>query len=472
MEKHKLVLIDDEADITESIADYFEEEYSIYIFNDPRTALEYLEENRCTIIISDYKMPYISGAELLFKVKQHEACDYSILLTAYAEKEMLENIINNNIVDNILEKPLNLKELHTILEKAVRLIREKQDEKETIALLEERNKAYLAELEKYQHELIGINGGLKDVFSKMVSVSKMPVNVLVTGETGTGKEMIARLIHKMSDRKNNPFISINCAAIPPDLFESELFGYKKGAFTGADKDKPGKIELANGGTLFLDEIGEMNIDLQAKLLRVLQEKKVDKLGGSSPKAIDFRLVCATNKNLEVLDEKEFRRDLFFRINDFPLYLPPLRERQEDSKALVDYFVTLFSRELNTLEPTIDKQVYNILKSYKWPGNIRELENAIKRVLIILSSNGQTLITPEHFDFIFIDRSSTPGEKQKGEITREEVFSKIIDYIIEEKWSLKDIEKNILNAILEKTQNSIPQAVQLTGIAKNKFYRNT
>ena len=310
--------------------------------------------------------------------------------------------------------------------------------------------------------IIGINKGLKDIYEKLLSIAKHPINILLTGETGTGKELIAKAIHSLSPRKEYPFIKINTTAIPDTLFESELFGYKKGAFSNAVSDKAGKIELANKGTLFLDEIGDMNINLQAKLLRVLQEKELERLGSNTTIKVDFRLIAATNKNLlEAIKKGEFREDLYYRINDFSINLPPLRNRIDDMEELVNFFVSKFSKDLGFSGITISKDAIFTLKQYSWPGNIRELENAIKRVVI--TSFERKKIEPTSFNFLF----PTLSEKS---VTLDDALEILKENVIKHNIDLETIEQLVVKKILKFFDDSVSDAVEKTGISKNKFYK--
>ena len=313
-------------------------------------------------------------------------------------------------------------------------------------------------------KIIGVDKGLKLVFKNVLDISDLPVSVLLTGETGTGKEMIANAIHCMSKRRNGPFIKVNCSAIPENLFESELFGVEKGAFADAKDNKPGKIELADNGTLFLDEIGEIKPDLQAKLLRVLQEKAVMRLGANKPQKIDFRLICATNKTLnKSIKEKQFQQDLFYRINEYPIHIPTLSERKEDIHELVAYFVLMTCKELNLPEPNIADDTISYLQQYSWPGNIRELENAVRRVLI--RERKITEIQPFHFRFLHMhdnpdnNKKISQHTKPNIEITAENTL-----FIRNNFPTLKVITKLLISEALRRTNNNQSKAAALLGIS--------
>lgn len=264
-----------------------------------------------------------------------------------------------------------------------------------VSKLRNTNRFLKSELEKLKQErkIIGKSVLIKDKLKLAEMVAVSDSTVLLQGESGTGKELFAELIHSLSKRKNNPFVKVNCAAIPENLLESELFGYKKGAFTGAIKDTPGKIELADGGTIFLDEIGEMPLSIQAKLLRFLESKEIQPLGDSTPKIVNVRIIAATNKDLpKEVKEGRFREDLYYRINVFPIYLPPLRERREDIEVLANYFLKKYKKETNKKINGFNPKAMEILKNYHWSGNVRELENIIERACVLCDSD---IIEPEH-----------------------------------------------------------------------------
>jgi transcriptional regulator with PAS, ATPase and Fis domain len=318
------------------------------------------------------------------------------------------------------------------------------------------------EQERENHKIIGLEKGLKHIYQQVERIAPLSVNILISGKTGTGKEQLAHCIHQLSPRREKNLIKVNCSAIPDSLLESELFGYDKGAFTGADKNKFGKIELANGGTLFLDEIGELKLNLQVKLLRFLQEKEIERLGSNKTIKVDFRLICATNKNLEELVAQGLlREDFYYRVNSYPIHLPALNERFEDLKDLVEYFVYKTSLELGIRPPDIEHDVVEKLKQYTWPGNIRELENACRRALISCYNLGT--IRANDFAFLF--------EKNRvDKFSFNHAINVIRDEIIYNNFDLKKIEKHILKSILDYYDNNVQQAVQKTGILKDKFYR--
>jgi transcriptional regulator with GAF, ATPase, and Fis domain len=293
------------------------------------------------------------------------------------------------------------------------------------------------------------------VLKQAAMVSKSPnTTVLLFGESGTGKELLARAIHFNSPRGAKKFVAINCAAIPETLIESELFGHEKGAFTGADKTKQGKFEVAHEGTVFLDEIGDLSLEVQAKLLRFLQEKEFERVGGTAPIQTDVRVVGATNKDLKQLVENgQFREDLFYRINVFPLLLPPLRERRKDIIPLAEHFARIFARQMGMPETGLSDDVKKILFQYHWPGNVREVQNAVERAVIMAAGSP---IGPEHFRFLLTRDSYPQG-------STDEVFT-----LPREGINLEEVELELVNQALETTSNNQTEAAKLLGLSRGKF----
>lgn len=456
MNNFKIAVIDDEADIVESIQFYFKE-YGVTGFTDSNEALDFINNNYYDIIISDYKMPGTSGVQLLMSAKEHNSYGHGILLTAYADKNLLEQSLNKGLVTRLLEKPLDLKQLKKVVLELLEDCKQKKEEKKKLERLEVENSLLKEKLQEKQ-TLIGYDKGLKHVYKQITSVAKYNVSVLISGETGTGKEVTARTIHNLSSRKDKPFITVNCGAIPEHLIESELFGHIKGAFTGANQTRTGKFELAEGGTIFLDEIGELPLAQQVALLRVLQEKEICKVGENKTIKVDIRVVAATNRDLEKEIEKgTFREDLFYRLNEFPLFLPPLRERKNDIADLASYFITKFSAELNTQNITISGPAIERLQQFYWKGNVRELENVIKRVLITLEGK---IIEPGNFDFIV----------SRGELSVKDILDFIRKNIFDGGLSLKKLNDMIIKDILDSCEGNVSNAVKKSGIKRDQFYK--
>ncbi|KQC14372.1 MAG: hypothetical protein APR63_14450 [Desulfuromonas sp. SDB] len=458
----KIMFVDDESSLIEDLKEYFQE-YNIDFFSDPQKALHELEKDYFDIIIADYKMPRVTGIDLLLAAKEKNNYGYGILFTAYGDKQLLEKVLNEGLVNHFIEKPIDLTELQQTLDLIIAECSKKKQTADYLKLLDMENQELKHRLFEQNTKIIGLKKGLNKIFEDVLKISGLSVNVLITGETGTGKEVVARLIHSSGPRKEKPFIKINCAAIPQDLLESELFGYEKGAFTGAVNSKPGKIELADQGTLFLDEIGEMNINLQIKLLNVLQEKKFSRLGSNKTIDVDFRLISATNRNLEIaVKQGDFREDLYYRINSYPLHLLPLRERKEDIEELVAFNINKFCNEMNLPPKELDSNTLSLLLKYPWPGNIRELENAVMRAIIVSGSN-QILIDSD-FNFLNSDQPSVKLDEQ-------ELIDELADIIIKKKINLEDIKESLVKSILKSFDGKVLDAVKATGIAKHHFYKH-
>jgi DNA-binding NtrC family response regulator len=333
MNDFNIMIVDDEEAILEGIKDTLTE-YPIRTFRSSRAAETALDSSFYDIIVADYKMPDLSGLDFFIRAKQKRAYDYGILLTAYADKELLRTFLNQNLIHKVVEKPLQIDYLRSVLNEGVsHCLRRKQDERE-LRELQERYESMLKPTWCLNDRLSGADRGLKEVVGKAAQMAATTENVLITGETGTGKEVFARAIHSMGPRKDQPFVKINCGAIPETLIEDELFGHIKGAYSGAYTDKPGRIELAEKGTLFLDEIGELKPELQTRLLQVVQEKRIERIGSTKATPVDFRLLSATNQDIEtMLRTRRLREDLYYRIATFHIHIPPLRERKKDIPLL-------------------------------------------------------------------------------------------------------------------------------------------
>ncbi len=365
----KVLVIEDKKSyldlIVESLKDYGMEVDGVLSGNE---ALKKIRKVRYSAIVSDLFLPDIDGFAVLKEVKKFYPTLPVIIITAFSSIEKAVNAIKNGAYD-FIPKPFDIDHLAHKIEKAVK---EEELERENIVLKETDS-----------FNIIGESPIFKKALENLNKVSKTEATVLLLGESGTGKELFARELHRQSKRAGSPFVSINCSAIPEKLLETELFGYEKGAFTGAYKRKIGKIELAHGGTLFLDEIGDLSIELQPKILRVIEEKSFERVGGTESIKVDVRFVFATNKNLKKeVEAGNFREDLYFRISVFPIELPPLRERKDDIPLLVDYFIKRISKKIGKKITGIEDDALKLLMAYEWFGNIRELQNTIERAIII------------------------------------------------------------------------------------------
>jgi two-component system, NtrC family, response regulator AtoC len=372
--RHRLLVVDDEANMRRILqAMLTREGYEVLLASNGRDALELLKAEDISAVVTDLRMPFLDGMGLLNEVKENFSDIPVIIITAHGSIEAAVEALKLGAID-FITKPFDQEQLRLTISKAVRIYESN--------LTEGLHKGHF----KGKWDCIGESPQMQEIHRLVLRTADSPSTVLITGETGTGKELIAKALHENSSRADMPFIKINCAAIPQTLLESEFFGYEKGAFTGAVTSKPGRFELADGGTLFLDEIGEISKEMQVKLLRVLQERLLERVGGLRPIAVDFRLIAASNRNLErAVREGDFRDDLFYRLNVVSIRLPPLRERKEDLPLLTDHFIGVFGERLGRIVTGIHAEALEKLLAYSWPGNIRELENVLERA-VLLSEN--------------------------------------------------------------------------------------
>ncbi|MDY0040704.1 MAG: sigma-54 dependent transcriptional regulator [Desulforhabdus sp.] len=373
-EDAKILVVDDEPIVCLSLTNWLQEEnYQAKAVGDGLGAIAAVQQENWDIVLLDLKMPGMDGLEVLRKVKEIAPHTVVIMMTAYASVPSSVQAMKEGAYDYII-KPLDVEELTLMLNKIV----EHQHLVTENILLRKRL------TDRYTYgDIIGKSAAMQKVFELIDTVADTNATVLITGETGTGKELVARAIHTNSSRRYSPFIAVSCGALPDTLLESELFGYEKGAFTGAERTKKGRFELASHGTLFLDEIGDISIKTQIKLLRVLQERNFQRLGGTELVEVDVRLIAATNRDLaRAVEENVFRSDLYYRLNVVNVHLPPLRERKEDIPLLVTHFMEKFNVEFNKKFDRVEPAALEQMTSYPWPGNIRELENVIERAVVI------------------------------------------------------------------------------------------
>ena len=430
----KILIVDDEQIVRDSLTHWFEEDgYQVESAEDGFDVLRNLEPGKYDIMLVDIKMPKLNGLELLEKVKEIDPECVVIMITAYASVPTAVQALKNGAYDYVT-KPIDPDELSHLIQNA---IKQKQLKQENIAL--KRSIDEMLNLEG----LIGESPEMKKVFELIKIVAPQDTTVMIRGESGTGKELIARAIHMNSPRRYYPIIPINCGAFTETLLESELFGHEKGAFTGAQYRRKGKIEMANGGTLFLDEVGSVSPKMQVELLRVLETKQFTRVGGTDIVKVDFRPISATNENLEKLvEEGKFREDLYYRLNVFTINVPPLRERRVDIPILAQYFVVKFSRVMNKPILKISDEAMEILLNHSWPGNVRELENAIERAMVVGKAPE---IRPEDLPFSY-DKN----------------FSSISD-------SLEEVEKNHIANVLRKYDWNITKAAAALEINRVTLY---
>ena len=440
--KEKVLIVEDDINTLNGLAEILEEEkYQITKAKNARQALSEIKKGFYNVVLMDFLLPDKNGLEVSKQILEDQPDSKIIMMTAFGTVKNAVDAMKMGIYD-YLTKPINLDELLIIIRRAIqeqRLITENIDLKSKIA------KTYRFE------NIVGVSGKMQEVFQKVVKVAASDATILIRGESGTGKELIARAIHFQSKRRDHPLVEVNCASIPENLLESELFGHEKGAFTGAYKLKKGKLEIADGGTLFLDEIGELPLPLQVKILRVLQEKRFTRVGGVTNIDVEVRVIAATNADLEKrMEEGLFREDLYFRLNVIPIIIPPLRDRVEDIGPLTDHFINKYAAKNERGVKGITDEALKIMMSYEWPGNVRELENAIENAVVMCEGE---YITPDDLPAYL-----------KGTGAVESPLLKIVleqnDLSYREK--LEACEREIIRQALAETNNNKTQAAKRLG----------
>ena len=417
----RLLYVDDEEQILNLFKLEFGDDYNIVTAPSAEIAMEILRKVDIDIILTDERMPQMGGIEFLSKVVEKWPETIRIIVSAYSDADRLLRAINVGHAHEYILKPWDIEELQSCLirscELVARRIKLQNKLQEATVLKEDIKKQFKTEW------IVGERGGLKEVLSNARKVSDSEATVLIVGETGTGKELIARYIHENSPRKNGPFIRVNCAALNESLLESEMFGHERGAFTGAIKSRKGRFELANHGTIFLDEIGDISPKMQAALLRVLQEKEYERVGGSHTIKTNARVLTATNIDLEAsVRDGGFREDLFYRLNIFPVEIPPLCERKQDIEALLVHFIDKFNTNKNK-KASYNEDVLVALKRYSWPGNVREFENIVQRAMIL--SQGHDLLV-EHFSFDLRQTFQKSLKDKRKKVELDEIKNSLVE----------------------------------------------
>ena len=439
----KILVVDDELNMRLVLKALLNKEgYDVATASDGVEALKVLKSGGVEVVVTDLKMPKLDGVGLLERVIRDYPSTPVIIITAHGTIATAVDALKKGAFDYIT-KPFERDELKNIIHKAIRTRRLNEEE------------LLVSPDDIDRQGIIGSSEPMVKIYDTIKRVATTTTTVLISGETGTGKDLIAYAIHRNSPRRDNPFVKINCAAIAENLIESELFGYEKGAFTGAVSTKPGRFELADKGTLFLDEVGEIPRDMQVKLLRVIQDHEFERVGGLRTIKVDVRLIAATNRNLlQDVKDGRFREDIYYRLNVFPTHLPPLRERREDILPLTDYFIEKFNGKLDREVKNIDSRVKDILVSYDWPGNIRELENFIER--IVLMAGGDTItfedIPPEWKSAAeAISLSQKAGQKRRFK-----------DFV---KSHMEEVEKQSIIQCLEEVGGNVTKAAQRLGLSR-------
>ena len=439
--KFTLLIIDDEKNIREGLAANFElEDYNVKTAATGEEGLALIEKGDIDLVITDLRMPGISGEQVLAKVSSETPGIPVIILTGHGSIDSAVDAMRHGAYD-FLTKPLNLDQLSLIVKRAL--------EGREMSLQHQQLKKEL-ESSNALRGMIGTSPAMQKVQELIKKVANTRANVLITGESGVGKELVANAIHNLSSRKDKSFIKVHCAALSETLLESELFGHEKGAFTGADKMQKGRFELAHGGTIFLDEIGEINQNVQIKILRVLQEKKFERVGGEQTIEVDVRIVAATNRNLEEeVKAGRFREDLYYRLNVIHIQVPPLRERKEDIPLLISSFLQEFNQENGKSIKSVDKRAKTALFNYSWPGNIRELRNCMEAAVVMC--NGEE-ITQE-------DLPPTISSSSSGE-----------NIAIPQGLTLDEAEKIIIQETLLANSNNKTRTAEILGIGRKTLQR--
>jgi two-component system response regulator PilR (NtrC family) len=444
--KKHILVVDDELSMRE-LLEYIllKEGYEVSTAENGQTAVKMLKQNAYDLLLCDIRLGDLSGLDVLRASKAKNPNTTVVLISAYASTETAVEAMNEGAYDYV-PKPFDNEELKQTIEKALEL--------KTI----EHEKEFLDdELKKNVHfdKIVGSSPGMLHIYDMIKQVAKTTTNILITGESGTGKELIAKAIHEKSDRKDHAFVAINCGGIPETLMESELFGHKKGAFTGAALDKKGLFETAHTGTVFLDEIAEMSLPLQVKLLRAIQEKTIRPVGSNEDISVDIRIISATNKNLaeEVISGK-FREDLFFRLNVIEVKVPPLRQRKGDIRPLAQHFLEKYSRQMGKEIKKISSYAIDLLQKYDFPGNVRELENIMERSVALSSTN---ILLPDNLSISLHKRRWIEGIKNRRFDLDDVAQGVMLEEILEE------IEKAYLKKALECTEGNKKKAAELLGL---------
>ncbi len=371
-DKVKLLIIDDDPKVGWILTEGLEGQYDISIARDGVEGIQMASKEKPELVLLDIKMPGMDGIEVLRKLKKADVPSEVVMLSGHGETQYIVETIQLGAAE-FINKPFDVKEVEIHLQKVLERSHLQRRLDEAVEELQKRNQF---------ESFIGDSPKMVEVKNIIEQVADSDLTMLIRGESGTGKEIVARTLHNLSGRANVSFTKVNCAAIPRDLLEAELFGYEKGAFTGAHKTKPGRFEVAHKGTIFLDEIGDMHMDLQSKLLQVLEQQEFVRVGGIQNIKVDVRIICATNRNLEqAIAEQRFRDDLFYRLNEITIFIPPLRERREDIPLLVDHFLKKYNAMYKKDFGTISQETVNRLSDAPWPGNVRQLENVIKQIVV-------------------------------------------------------------------------------------------
>ena len=466
MISNPILIVDDEVEMRIAMSETLKHcGYPVELSHNAIDALKKYKENDYSMVITDMTMPKRSGLELLKDIKRLDSAKPVIMATAYATVETAVEAMKHGAFDYI-KKPIDFDSFLFLVERALAF----KGHTGSMVPLEGEPKPVKGRVTETSKEIVTQNQEMLNLLDVTKNISKSKATVLIQSESGTGKELLAHYIHDHSERAGKPFVAVNCAALPDTLLESELFGYKKGAFTGANQDHRGKFEQAHTGTILLDEISEMALPLQAKLLRVLQEHEIDKVGGKEPIQVDVRVVATTNRGmLEMVESGNFREDLYFRLNVIPLALPALRERMDDLPVLVEHFLDKHSRLNKRERPAVSPETMAILRDYRWRGNVRELENVVERALLLCDGKE---IKPHNLlmhsqmgkQSINQDLARATTNQPTSESAEEIPESKDSALGIEVGMSMKEAEKKLIFETLRETGGNRTKAAKILGIS--------
>jgi DNA-binding NtrC family response regulator len=445
----KILIVDDNEDLLLAARLFLKQHFPlVHTEQDPEKLPSLMKNENYDVILLDmnFTLDATSGVEgfmWLDKILQIDPSAVVILVTAYGDVEMAVNAVKAGAIDFVL-KPWQNEKLLATISSALNLRYSKLE----VNRLRSQQKQLREDIDQRYHDMIGVSPEMQQVFVNIEKVASTDADILILGENGTGKELVARALHRRSPRANEVFISVDMGAIAETLFESELFGHMKGAFTDAKEDRPGRFELASGGTLFLDEIGNLSMALQAKLLSVLEARKVTRLGSNAARDIDIRLICATNMPIyDMVAKNEFRQDLLYRINTVEIQLPPLRDRQEDISLLVDHFLGIFSKKYKKGIKGVSAPALKKLERYHWPGNIRELIHTLERAVILTESS---MLQPT--DFLFPQ------------------MEKEVEGVVFDNYNLEEVEKAVIRKALKKHEGNVSHAARELGLTRTSLYR--
>jgi DNA-binding NtrC family response regulator len=459
--KFPVLVVDDEQDNLDAIRFNFGKSFQLLLAGSGEEALALARQHEVAVIVTDQRMPRMTGLELLKAARELRPDAVGIIVTAFTDVDVLIEAINLGRIYRYVTKPWDSKELRGILAHAIErfaILRENRR-------LQEQLSQYLGMLSTEAHgefnfgAIVGDSPALREVLARVEQVAQTASTVLLRGETGTGKEMVARAIHINSARESKPFVKVNCAALATGVLESELFGHEKGAFTGAVARRLGRFELADGGTLFLDEVGDLPLDVQVKLLRVLQEREFERVGGAETIKVDVRVVSATHRDLEKqIADGAFREDLYYRLNVFPITLPPLRQRPSDIALLAEHFIQKYARTAGKTIRGLDAGAVAALSSYGWPGNVRELENVVERALIL--ARGAELTAA---DLEFTRRPTPPGAAEAAAAPRAGDGARPLQERLQEQ------ERAAIVSAIDLAHGNIAHAARALGINRSTLY---